>query len=173
MWCCRLGHSIQKQILSLWYSKEPVIYQTVYYRSSSLDSGFYTIPENITAVTEIKSVSLTDQTVKYKIWENEVEYLDKEELEQIMKEDVIDPWLWIGASTLFKDEDMTSTIQPFVVVGNKITLEMLEKFYPCHYKWKYLDTVTFKEVDFPVDGITIDATRVEVPKEEDEKVEDS
>ena len=173
MFCCKLGHSIQKQILSLWYSKEPVVYQTVYYRNSSIDSDFFPIPQDIVAMTEIKSVSITDTVVKYKIWKDKVEYLSVKELEDVLNEDVVDPWLWIGASTLFKVEDMTSAIQPFVVSGNTITLEMLEKFYPCHYNWKYLDTVTFKEVDFPMDGITIDATRVEVPEEKNEKDEDS
>jgi hypothetical protein len=56
---------------------------------------------------------------------------------------------------------MTDSFQPYLLPGNTITPEFLKSKYPYYYDWKYLDPVTFKEVDFPNTGITIDASRME------------
>jgi hypothetical protein len=53
MFCCRSYYTLRKQILSLWYPKEPVIYQY--------------IEGNLTV---IESISLDETVQRYKVWEN-------------------------------------------------------------------------------------------------------
>jgi hypothetical protein len=65
--------------------------------------------------------------------------------------------------------DLTDSFEPFMSPGNHITPEFLRTMYPLYHDWKYLDPVTFKEVDFPNTGIIIDAARVERPKKESQE----
>jgi len=148
MYCCRAGHSIRKQILSIIYPKEPVIEQTT-------DSN----------ITKIEYISSQRVITKYRIWDNEARVLTKEELNQIFKEKVEAPWLSIGSQTIFGHFDNTELMDQYLVPGNKITKGFLEETYPYLYDWKYLDTETFEEVDFPAEGITINDSRMETNPE--------
>lgn len=140
-----------RRILSLWYSKEPVVYQRV-----------------DTNVTTIESVSLDRVITKYKIWDDiaDARIMSPLEASYILNAKAELPWLWIGAQSLMGSDDMTKSFDGYIVPGNTITLEFLSARYPVYYGWKYLDPVTFKEVDFPDGGITIDAARMERPKKE-------
>lgn len=148
MYCCRAGHSIRKQILSIFYPKEPVIEQTT-------DSN----------ITKIEYISSQRVTIKYRIWDKEARVLTNEELNQIFKEKVEAPWLSIGSQTIFGHFDNTELMEQYIVPGNTITLQFLEETYPYLYDWKYLDSETFEEVDFPAEGITINDSRMETNTE--------
>lgn len=144
MFCCRAGHSIRKQILSIFYPKEPVIEQTT-------DSN----------ITKIEYISSQRVITKYRIWDNEARVLSPEELNQLFKEKVEVPWLSTSSQTIFGHFDNTDILNQYAVPGNKITLEFLEESYPFFYDWKYLDSQTFEEVNFPAEGITINDSRME------------
>ena len=148
MYCCRAGHSIRKQILSLIYPKEPVIEQTV-------DSN----------ITKIEHISSQRIITKYRIWDKEARILTNEELAQLFKEKVEVPWLSIGSQTIFGHFDNTELMDQYIVPGNTITLSFLEETYPYLYDWKYLDSQTFEEVEFPAKGITINDSRMETNPE--------
>jgi hypothetical protein len=142
MFCCRHIYSTKRQILSYFYSKEPVVSKT-YEQVGS----FY--------LAKIESVSLDETIVLYKISKTPDDDFT------VTYRKIEEPWLWIGAKTPFGDMDLTERMRQFFVPGNHITLELLELLYPSFYDWVYLDPVTFKEVEFPVEGITINAARVE------------
>ena len=148
MYCCRAGHSIRKQILSLIYPKEPVIEQTV-------DSN----------ITKIEHISSQRIITKYRIWDKEARVLTNEELAQLFKEKVEVPWLSIGSQTIFGHFDNTELMNQYLVPNNTITLKFLEETYPYFYDWKYLDSQTFEEVDFPAEGITINDSGMETNPE--------
>ena len=148
MYCCRAGHSIRKQILSLIYPKEPVVEQTT-------DSN----------ITKIEYISSQRVITKYRIWDKEARVLTKEELNRIFKEKVEAPWLSIGSQTIFCHFDNTELMDQYIVPGNRITLNFLEETYPYFYDWKYLDSQTFEEVDFPAEGITINDSGMETNPE--------
>ena len=154
MFCCKTGHSLKKWVLSYWYPKEPLVYQSTYGDISILSS-----------------VSVDERIRKYKIWKDDIKILSSSEIYDLLHTKVNSPWLWIGASTVFGETDMTTSLDQYIVSGNHITPEILSRNYPYHWDWKYLDPVTFKEVDFPKEGITIDAPRVERVEKESEKVE--
>ena len=151
MFCCKIFNKVLKQILSLWYPREPVVYQ---YTHGNL--------------TVIESISLDETIQKYKIWA-EPRLFSQSELNTIIYSKVQPPWLWVGASSIFGEVDMTSSIAPYVVNGNTITPSILSSVYPLLYNWKYLDPVTFKEVEFPDSGIIIDAPRVERSAQESQE----
>ena len=138
----------------MWYSKEPVIYQRV--------------EQNVTI---IDSVCLDRTITKYKIWDNSIEprHLDSLEAIKILNSKVETPWLWFGATSSMGSTDLTKLFEPYILPGNHITPEFLKNTYPLYYDWKYLDPVTFKEVDFPNAGIIIDAARVENAKKESQE----
>lgn len=151
--CCKAGHSIVRQILSFWYTKKPVVYQHV--------------DGNITA---IESVSLDRTIVRYKIWNNdEARRLSPHEVDSVLDSKVSSPWLWVGADSVSGTIDMTAHFNGYLVPGNRITPEFLSARYPLYCNWRYLDSVTFKEVDFPGAGITIDAPGVERPTKESQE----
>uniref|UniRef100_A0A6C0F2E8 Uncharacterized protein n=1 Tax=viral metagenome TaxID=1070528 RepID=A0A6C0F2E8_9ZZZZ len=146
MFCCKLGHSIKKKILSLCYSKEPFV--------SVKEHAIY-LDGSLTIVHTITSVSIDETIKKCKIEYPESYSYSKPLVYGILLEHTQAPWLWIGASAFWKNCDMTSSLEPYIVTGNRITIELLGKLFPLHSNWKYLDPVTLKEVEFPKDGITI------------------
>lgn len=136
MFCCRGVYSAKRQILSYFYSKEPVIETT----HEKLGPYF---------ITRMESISLDKSYVRYRVTNNKhVEPID---------EKIEEPWLWLGSN----GDDYTDLVRSLLVTGNHITLDLLGILFPGRTNWVYLDPVTFKEVDFPVEGITINAARVE------------
>jgi len=103
----------------------------------------------------ITSVSIDETIKKCKIEYPESYSYSKPLVYGILLSHAEAPWLWIGASAFWGDCDMTDSLFPYVVQGNRITLELLHKLFPFHRSWKYLDPVTLKELEFPKDGITI------------------
>ena len=156
MLCCRAVHSVQRQILSLFYSKEPEVYQYIY-----------------EDVTVIESVSLDRRITRFKMWDAEPKTLSDDDMKDVIENRPEPPWLWVGASYFTDTIDMTSELEPYIVEGNKITLDLLGDKFPCYSYWRYLDAETLEEVEFPSEGITIHATRVETLEKEIKEDEDS
>ena len=153
MFCCKVLHTIKRNVLSLCYTKEPELSQYVE------QDG-----------TLVLSTSLDREIRKFKILDKP-RYLTSKEVESVLANDIELPWLWIGASTWLDPIDMTSCVEPYVVAGNIITLAFLYEKFPWYSDWKYLDPETFEELDFPAKGITIHASRVERSEEKSEEVE--
>jgi hypothetical protein len=179
MLCCRVGYSIKRRILSLFYSKEPVLSQEVnFIKNSSVipDLTWITIvPENSMIIITVKSVSVDHWKRRYRIWHSGECYitLTNTDIHDILEDKPEKPWLWAGATFDGAAIDMTKDLDELVVYGNKITPWVLSILFPNHSNWKYLDPVTFKEVEFPVDGITIHDPRVEDDTEIYPKTPDS
>jgi hypothetical protein len=167
MLCCQLGYSIKRRILSLFYSKEPVLTQNVnFIRNNSTVpelTWITIIPENSMILTTVQSVSVDHSKKRYRIWQSGECYitLSNQDIRNILEDKPEKPWLWVGAILEGASIDMTNELEELVVRGNKITPWVLSVLYPNHSSWKYLDPVTFKEVEFPVDGITIHDPRME------------
>jgi hypothetical protein len=67
------------------------------------------------------------------------------------------PWVWIGDDST--DVDLTPTIARYLVPGNLITLELIFNFLSVKDNTNivYIDSRTFVEHPFPVEGIRIHA----------------
>lgn len=66
------------------------------------------------------------------------------------------PWIWVGDRET--EIDLTRTFNKFLVVGNRITKELVHHYVRVTPKTKlmYIQSGTFKELEFPGDGITIE-----------------
>jgi hypothetical protein len=156
MFCCRCVHTTKRQLLSLIFSKEPVVTQ-----------------ETDNHVTKVESVSLDRTIRRFKIWKEASRFLDDSEIDIILNEKVESPWLHVLAKSPFGEMNMTDTLNQYLVSGNVITPEFLNRQFPFHYDWSYLDAVTFKELYFPSGGITIHAPRVETITQENQEDKDT
>lgn len=67
------------------------------------------------------------------------------------------PWLWIG--DMDSETDLTETLQMYHVPGNKIHYDLLVHLlkFGENTAIQYLDTKTLQLVDFPEEGIVIEA----------------
>ena len=65
------------------------------------------------------------------------------------------PWIWVG--DIETEIDLTKTFNKFVVVGNRITLDLVQKLIQINEesKLRYIEFGTFEELEFPGEGITI------------------
>lgn len=65
------------------------------------------------------------------------------------------PWVWVGDRDT--EIDLTRTFNKFLVVGNRITLDLVLKLIQVNQRTNliYIESGTFKELKFPGDGITI------------------
>jgi hypothetical protein len=153
MFYCKVLNRILKKILLLWYTKEPSV--TIREYPITLDGKM----SNMYVITSVSVDRCVKKCVIDYSYSRPIEY-------SFLSKQAESPWLWIGASGLCGECDMTASVLPYVVEGNHITIELLDKEFPFHRNWRYLDPVTFKEVDFPIEGITIDAPELEETTEE-------
>lgn len=72
-------------------------------------------------------------------------------------ESVIPPFLFIGYRNGDETVDCTQLLRKYACAGNLLRLELLHYLFPdsTGKQWVYLDSTTFKEVDFPSDGMLI------------------
>ena len=163
MFCCRAVYTIKRQVLSFFYSKEPGVTQTVTAANAwgaEIDIPFWTmIQHGNLVITKLQSVSLDNYICKYKIWKefSILKPINNEETHSILTTTVDAPWLWVGAKYFGGVVDMTNSLKPYLVSGNILTPNLLTQIFPAHRNWVYLDPVTLKEVEFPAEGITINA----------------
>lgn len=66
------------------------------------------------------------------------------------------PWVWVGDRET--EIDLTRTFNKFLVAGNRITKELVHHYVRATARTRlmYIQTGTFKELEFPGDGITIE-----------------
>jgi hypothetical protein len=162
--CCRI-RKILRRILSFYYSKEPTIYTKsfVYNPNNAKINWEATVPDGVVFIEKIEAVSLDERNVKYKVWNSgdRVRSMSLEDQMNVLNSRSSYPWLWIGGVSYYKSQDKTSAVDPYLVPGNKITLDLLNSIDGTISNWHYVDPVTFKEIEFPEDGITINASRME------------
>lgn len=67
------------------------------------------------------------------------------------------PWIWVGDRTT--EIDLTRTFNKFLVPGNRILIDLVEKLIQINDKTDlvYIETGTFKELKFPGEGLLIKA----------------
>jgi hypothetical protein len=65
------------------------------------------------------------------------------------------PWIWVGDRST--EIDLTRTFNKFLVIGNQIRPALVNKLIRVGERTNlvYIETGTFKEVEFPGDGILI------------------
>jgi len=66
------------------------------------------------------------------------------------------PWIWVGDRET--EVDLTRTFAKFLVVGNRITSDLVNAFIRVNPNTKliYIESGTFKELEFPGDGLIIE-----------------
>lgn len=67
------------------------------------------------------------------------------------------PWIWIGDRAT--EIDLTRTFNKFLVPGNRITMDLVEKLIQMNDRTDlvYIETGTFRELKFPGEGLLIKA----------------
>lgn len=67
------------------------------------------------------------------------------------------PWIWVGDKET--EIDLTRTFDKFLVVGNRITLDLVLRLIQVTDRTAllYIEAGSFKELKFPGDGLTIEA----------------
>jgi len=150
---------ILRWVFSLCYSKEPRFYSELRtYNPQNIDLNWETVvPAGVVLCEKIEAVSIDDRKTRYKVWNegDRVVMSTMEDKIRLLHSRGNLPWLWIGGDNNFVSQDRTRLVEPFVVPGNRITEELLKDIDPLITKWNYIDIATFKEVEFPKEGITI------------------
>jgi hypothetical protein len=67
------------------------------------------------------------------------------------------PWLWVGDKNT--EIDLTRTFNKFLVPGNRIRRQLIEKLIQINSETKvvYIESGTFNELEFPSEGLLIKA----------------
>ena len=169
MFCFRNIQNCKRQILSFWYSKEPVLIvkrKTHYLGDHEEIDWIARVPRNVIIVEQYSLVSLDKSIVKYKVWNSEQHYAKPSdaEIKNNLKLRAKRPWYWIGGKDEYGNHlNATDLLDPYILGGNRITLGLLHLLNPKICVWHFLDE-TFNEIEFPMCGITIDYdSRVQTP----------
>jgi hypothetical protein len=110
-----------------------------------------TVPERTVYLEEWRRGSLKKYVVRY-----EGETIPRSWTENPFDRIVRSPWIWVGDRET--EIDLTRTFDKFLVAGNRITRELVNHYVRVTPRTKlmYIQSGTFKELDFPGDGITIE-----------------
>lgn len=73
------------------------------------------------------------------------------------------PWVWVGDRET--EIDLTRTFNRYLVVGNRITSDLVEKLISVNDRTNliYIESGTFKELKFPGEGLVIEEYEDGVP----------
>lgn len=120
------------------------------FRSEDLDK-YLTVPENVVYVEEWVAGGNKKLVVRYG-----GEIIPRSWTESPLTKPARCPWVWVGDRET--EIDLTRTFDKFLVVGNRITSDLVKEFICLTPRTKlmYIQAGTFKELEFPGDGITIE-----------------
>ena len=126
------------------------------YRRSTKMIGYATLKwyTEVPEETILLELLENNHLIRYKIWYPGQIYskTSDEEYMRMLNTPVKTRWVWIGGDNF----DATNMLSHYLLVGNVIKLELLEKLEPSVKQWTYIDYETLDSVDFPVDGIVIE-----------------
>lgn len=143
-----------KSWIAYWYPMPVEISPTTRYflGHSSLDIETHlTVPTDAVYVEEWMQGGTKKCVVKYA-----AEPIPRTWTESPFTKHARTPWIWVGDRET--EIDLTRTFNKFVVVGNRIRSDLASNLIRMTPKTKliYIESGTFKVLDFPGDGITIE-----------------
>jgi hypothetical protein len=114
--------------------------------------GYLTVPERQIYIEEWVQGGVKKCVVRYA-----GEPIPREWSGTPFEKHVRSPWVWVGDRET--EIDLTRTFNRYLVVGNRITSELVEKLIRVtpNTNLIYIESGTFKELKFPGDGLTIQA----------------
>lgn len=112
---------------------------------------YLTVPENTVYIEEWRRGALKKYVVRYG-----GDTIPRSWTENPFDKVVQSPWVWVGDRET--EIDLTRTFNKFLVAGNRITKELVHHYVRATPRTRlmYISSGTFKELDFPGDGITIE-----------------
>lgn len=152
----RAYHSLRRKVMVFCCGKEPrysIAYTT---RGAELDTWENTVPRG-TFVFETVQRTIVDETeTRTRIYYPGSIVPKNTDGPSFFEENADLPWMWIGGLDEYGDiHTLTSEMSQFILRGNRITYALLWAEHPEIVTWKYMCPLTFEELDFPTDGITI------------------
>lgn len=129
-----------------------VLPERVYYLGDSRNPDEDTVvPENAVYIEEWINGPEKRNVVRYP-----GETIPKEWTDSPFAKNPRTPWVWVGDRET--EIDLTRTFTKYLVVGNRIRPELVRKLIHVTDKTRliYIESGTFKELDFPGDGLTIE-----------------
>ena len=117
----------------------------------TFDNTYEKVPEDTVYVEEW----ISDLNIKRCVVLYEGDTIPHEWKESPFNKEAKCPWIWVGDRDT--EIDLTRTFNKFLVPGNKIQLDLVQKLIQITDKTNlvYIESGTFKEVKFPGDGILI------------------
>jgi len=114
-----------------------------------------TVPQNTIMFEQLTREWQGDVLRNYKVWYSGERYVRPTPTDVIsyIETPIVKPWVWIGGDDICKG----SMVDPFLIYGNTIRLELLQHLDPSVKHWSYIDSETFITTVFPADGIIIKA----------------
>ena len=112
------------------------------------------VPEESILLEHLENDESGVHVLKYKVWYSGEIYSrsSDEEYMRMLNTPAKSPWVWIGGNNI----DATQMLSHYLLAGNTIKLELLQKLEPSVTSWTYVDYETLDSVNFPSNGILIE-----------------
>lgn len=161
MYLCRRIFMFKQWIMTMLYSDKKQYYSENIVKQLQFPitevEWKATVPDNVILLEQLTMEYFGDKTFKYKIWYSGQSYkkMSYDEIIMYFEERPKIPWLWIGGSNGVAIQDRSRELEPYILAGNLITLQLLSEIDKSISSWSYLCPETFEKLDFPVNGIII------------------
>lgn len=150
----RAYHSIRRTVMRFCCGDKPRY--AVSYTIHGYEPSTSIVPRGSIILETVKRSIVDETDIRTRVHYPGAEYTTSADAQSFFAEKPDLPWMWIGGTdrhgeTHTRTEDMSQ----FILPGNRISLSLLRVQHPEIVHWKYMCPLTFEEVDFPADGITI------------------
>ncbi len=152
----RTYHLVRRKVMLFCCGREPRYSITYATRGAELEPWESVVPRG-TFVFETVQRSIVDETeTRTRVYYPGESVPKNTDAKSFFAETPTLPWMWIGGIDAYGEtHSLTQEMSQFILRGNRITHALLRAEYPHIVIWKYMCPLTFEELDFPTDGITI------------------
>ena len=120
------------------------------------------VPDDTVLAEKLTFNTLYETKTKIKLWYPGQLYkeLTYDETIEVFNKYIKKPWLWIGGYIGEELKDITSQVDAYVVSGNVVTIDILNRINPEIKVWIYSCSKTLEVINFPSEGIIIDDSNI-------------
>mgnify|MGYP000067460475 CR=1 FL=1 len=134
----QMGAELKKNLRDFWWKSMVQMNQNIV----GIDSAIFMHPSTWKASGHVDAfndplIDNKDSKKRYRVWYPNQLFTrtTHEQAIKLLNKKPLIPWLWIGSN---EDEEVSSRLDEFMVVGNIITLELLNDLFPSIMKFQYL-----------------------------------
>ena len=152
----RTYYSLRRKVMLFCCGKDPRYSISYVLHGQDLDPWQNIIPHGTLLLQTVRRDIVDETDIRTRVFHTGETYSLTLDAPSFFETKADLPWMWIGGIDRHGTTiSLTEELSRFILPKNRITLGLLRILYPEIVQWKYMCPLTFEELEFPAEGITI------------------